>query len=267
MKFYIAALLMCLYINAPAQTFSNNPSAPSLLADKLDAYLASALQAYKFNGVALVAKGNTILLHKAYGWKNVATRAANDTATRFPILSITKPFTAIVLLQLQEQGKLSLKDPLSKYLPDIPAADKVKVEHLLTHSSGLSNYTDNIGESDTALVGRPVSKQFVLDQFVSKPLAFKPGKGFSYNNSGYYLAGLIIEKVTGKAYEQIVREQIFEPLGMDHSGFDYLSLPEGTKATGYQFLDATTEKRYPFYDSTVGYAAGSIYSTTSDMLK
>jgi CubicO group peptidase (beta-lactamase class C family) len=106
-----------------------------------------------------------------------------------------------------------------------------------------------------------------LDQFISQPLAFEPGKGFSYNNSGYFLAGLIIEKVTGKTYEQVVREQVFGPLEMNQSGFDYLSLPEETKATGYQFLDATVQKPYPFYDSTVGYSAGSIYSTTSDMLK
>jgi CubicO group peptidase (beta-lactamase class C family) len=267
MKLYIAAILTCLTINVSAQTSTKNPQAPSLLSNRIDVYLTSAVEAYKFNGVALVAKGGTVLLHKGYGWKNVTTKSPNDTSTRFPILSITKSFTALVLLHLQEQGKLSLKDPLSKYFPDIPEADKIKLEHLLTHSSGLFNYTDNISESDTALVGHPVSRQLVLDQFISKPLTFKPGKEFSYNNSGYYLAGLIIEKVTGKPYEQVVRELVFQPLKMNSSGFDYLGLPNESKAVGYQFLDETVQKPYPFYDSTVGYAAGSTYSTTSDMLK
>ncbi|HEX2536612.1 MAG TPA: serine hydrolase domain-containing protein, partial [Chitinophagaceae bacterium] len=126
---------------------------------------------------------------------------------------------------------------------------------------------DNIDEEDSGIVCHPVPKDLVLEQFLHKPLAFQPGQGFSYNNSGYFLAGMIIEKVTGKPYEQNVRELIFQPLGMTHSGFDYLNLSPEKKATGYQFLNERVQKKYPFYDSTVGYAAGSIYSTTGDLLR
>jgi CubicO group peptidase (beta-lactamase class C family) len=245
---------------------STNDSVRSI-EDKMDAYLLSAVKAYKFNGVALVAKEGKVLFHKAYGFKDWASQTNNDTATRFPILSITKSFTAMVLLKLQEQGLLSLKDPLSKYMPDYPEGSRIKLEHLITHSSGIFNYTDVIGEEDSAIVCHPVTKQQVLDVFNKKPLAFKPGKGFAYNNSGYFLAGIVIEKVSGKPYEQNVRELIFEPLGMQHSGFDYINLPAHSKATGYQFLNAAQQKPYPFYDSTVGYAAGAIYSTTTDLFK
>jgi CubicO group peptidase (beta-lactamase class C family) len=250
-----------------AQTGISGKETTLPLREKIDAYLQSAYQAYKFNGVAIVVKQGEVLLHKAYGSKDVTTKAPIDTSTRFPILSITKSFTAIVLLQLQEQGRLSLQDPVNKYIPAFSAGQNITLEHLLTHTSGIFNYTDNISEKDTSLVGHPVTQQMVLDQFVNQPLAFKPGKGFSYNNSAYFLAGMVIEKVTGQPYEQAVRERVFAPLGMTNSGFDYLNLPSTLKATGYQYLNDTQQKPYPFYDSTVGYAAGSIYSTTSDLLK
>lgn len=95
----------------------------------------------------------------------------------------------------------------------------------------------------------------------------EPGKGFSYNNSGYYVAGLLIEKVTGKSYEEIIRNYIFEPLGMKNSGFDYNNLPGSLKATGHQYLNSTGSKVFAFVDSTVGYSAGGIYSTAGDMFK
>lgn len=251
-----------------AQTISSsNINAGVSLPEKLETYLLSAKNAYQLNGVVLIEQKGTILWHKAYGWKDFAAKTLNDTLTKFPILSITKSFTATVLLKLQEQGLISLKDPLSKYFPDYPEGRKITLEQLLTHSSGIYNYTDNIDEGDSAIVCHPVSKDFVVEQFKNKPLAFQPGKSFSYNNSGYYLIGMVIEKVTGKSYEQNVRELIFEPLGMSNSGFDYINLPTEDKAVGYQFLNEKVQKRYPFYDSTVGYAAGSIYSTTGDMLK
>ena len=253
------------YANAQITTQTIHTSAT--LQEKVDAYLLSAANAYKFNGVALIEQKGKVILHKSFGWKDFAAKTLNDTLTRFPILSITKSFTAAALLKLQEKGLLSLNDPLTKYFADYPGGDKITLEHLITHSSGIYNYTDNIDEGDSAIVCHPVSRDFVLEQFKNKPLAFQPGKGFAYNNSGYYLAGMVIEKVTGKTYEQAVRELIFEPLGMTSSGFDFLNLPAATKAIGYQFLNENLQKRYPFYDSTVGYAAGSIYSTTGDMLK
>jgi CubicO group peptidase (beta-lactamase class C family) len=112
-----------------------------------------------------------------------------------------------------------------------------------------------------------MTRQRVLDIFRDKPLDFKPGKGFSYNNSGFFLAGMVIEQVTGKPYEQVVRETVFQPLGMNRSGFDFNNLPDSLKARGYQFWNEEQLKPYRHYDSTMAYAAGSIYSTTGDMYK
>jgi CubicO group peptidase (beta-lactamase class C family) len=258
---FLAALLFAAGLKGQAP-----PEAPAEITDKIDAYLNSALAVSKFNGVALVAREGKVVLHKAYGWKDVAAKTYNDTSTRFPILSITKPFTAMVMLKLQEQDKLLLKDKLSKYFPDLPNADKITLKHLLVHTSGLHNYTEDIGEEDSALVNNPLEKTKILD-LIRKPPMHDPGKDLSYNNSGYYLAGMIIEKATGKPYEQNVRELIFEPLNMQHSGFDFNNLATDLRATGYQFLNDTAQKPYTFLDSTVGFSAGAIYSTTGDMYK
>ncbi|WP_018622013.1 serine hydrolase [Spirosoma luteum] len=234
---------------------------------KLDEYLTSAHQANHFNGVALVAQKGKILCHKAYGYSHVNNQTPNDTATRFPILSITKSFTSTLILMLQEQGKLSVQDNLSTYFPDFPNGDSITIHHLLTHTSGLFDYMSLIDEGDSAIVCHPVAKQQILDIFQNKPLAFKPGSAYAYCNSGYFLLGLIIEKVTGQPYEKIVRELIFNPLNMAHSGFDYINLPASIRAQGYDTLTADYQSAYPHFDSTVTYSAGAMYSTSGDLYK
>src|SRR5687767_12607240 len=234
--------------------------------EKLDDYLVSAKNAYKLNGCVLVAQGK-ITLQYANGWKNARTGERLQLDTRFPILSITKTMTATVVLKLQEAGKLSVRDKLSKYFPDFPNGNKITIHHLLTHTSGIHNYSDNIGTEDSLITNYPVAKDRIVDQIKSQPPDFAPGKRYSYNNSGYFLLGLIIEKVTGKPYETVVRELIFGPLGMTNSGFDFLNLADSLKAKGYEFLDSERTIPYKHYDSTFGYSAGSIYSTVVDMYK
>lgn len=233
---------------------------------KLDDYLLSAKNAYKLNGCVLVAQGN-IVLQYAYGRKDARTRERLQLDTRFPILSITKTMTATVVLKLQEEGKLSVRDRLSNYFPDFPNGNKITIHQLLTHTSGIHNYSDYVGIDDSLITNYPIAKERILHQIKSRPPDFSPGKRYSYNNSGYYLLGLIIEKVTGKPYETVVTELIFEPLGMNDSGFDFIHLPDSVKAKGYQFLDAERAVPYKHFDSTYAYAAGSVYSTISDLHK
>lgn len=237
------------------------------LSKKLDDYLESTVSAYHFNGSVLIARKGEILLQKGYGWKDVARTTVNDERSIFPIGSLTKPFTAEVILKLQEQGKLSIHDHFSKYFPDYPKGDKITLEELLDHTSGIHNYTDDIDEKDTAITLHPVTKERVLDAFIHKRMEFKPGTKFSYNNSAYYLLGWIIEKVSGKPYETMVRETIFNPLGMIHSGFDFTHLNDTCKTIGYRFFTADRQVQSYYEDSTVYYAAGAMYSTTGDLYK
>ncbi|PMD90208.1 hypothetical protein BWI97_24180 [Siphonobacter sp. BAB-5405] len=256
----LVTFLLTSYVAVVAQPLKTLPH-------QADEYLRSAKAAYRFNGVALMAHRGEVILHKAYGFAQVSRSTPNDTSTRFPILSVTKSFTSALVLKLQEQGKLSVEDKLSKYLPDFPHSHQIKLHHLMNHTSGLFNYTELIDEEDSTIVCHPISRQLFFDLMQHKPLAFTPGKQFSYNNSGYFLLGLVIEQATGKPYEQAMRELIFQPLGMNHSGFDYLNLPAGARAFGYDTLTSTHVSAYPHPDSTVLYAAGGIYSTARDLFQ
>ena len=254
--------LLLFYLISPAQ---RNDS----ITCKLNEYLSVAHKMHQFNGNALVAEKGTLLLQKSYGYKNFAGHVFNDSTTLFQIGSITKQFTAMVILKLQEEGRLSIQDRLDKYFPQFKYGSEITIENLLTHTSGIYNYTNDIDASDSAIVCNPVSHQEVLNLIFRHKLDFKPGTQFKYDNSGYYLLGLIIEKVTGKSYEQNVRDIIFTPLNMNHSLFDFTHSPDTDRATGYQTLNDTVQKIASAWrwDSTVSYAAGGIWSNTGDMYK
>jgi CubicO group peptidase (beta-lactamase class C family) len=259
------AFLFIIIFNA--SFFVSKAQQNDTLAQKLDEYLVSANKFYKFNGSALIAEKGKIILQKSYGYKNVATHTLNDSNSIFQIGSVTKQFTSAVILKLQEEGKLSVQDKLSKYFPGFKYADKITLENLLTHTSGIYNYTNDIDENDSAIVCNPVNKQLFLDIIFKKALDFKPGTQFSYDNSGFYLLGLIIEKVSGKSYEQNVRELIFTPLQMTHSLFDFRDSKDTNIAIGYKKLNENEQVVAQRWDSTVTYSAGGIFSTTGDMYK
>ena len=234
--------------------------------DKLDALIAAYAKLYKFNGTALVAKNGTILLNKGYGYRNAVDKIVNNEQTIFQLGSITKQFTSAIILKLQEEKKLSVSDKLSKYFPGYPKGDSVTIEHLLTHTSGIYSYTNDPNFMANE-VSKPASRDKMMALFRDKPFDFSPGTSWNYSNSGYSLLGYIIESVTKKPYEQAVRNYIFTPLGMKHSGFDFTNLKSKEKATGYFKLDDKEIVPAPIVDSTVSYSAGAIYSTTGDLLQ
>jgi CubicO group peptidase (beta-lactamase class C family) len=221
---------------------------------------------YKFNGTVLVSQHGKILLHKGYGFRNTADSSRNDTGTIFQLGSITKQFTAAVILKLEEEKKLSLQDKVSRFFPDFPKGDSITVEHLLTHTSGIYNYTNdrNFMENE---VSKPASREKIMALFKDKPLNFSPGKGWDYSNSGYCLLGYIAEVAAGKPYEQLAREYIFQPLHMNNTGFDFKRLANKEKSTGYYYINGDSSKVAPGVDSSVSFSAGAMYSTTGDLYK
>lgn len=263
MKKWVHLLLALTFVSAVSAQQNDS------IAAKMDAYLLAAAKLNRFNGNVLVAQNGKIVLQKSYGYKNFASFSLNDSNTIFQVASITKQFTAALILKLQEEGKLSVKDKLSKYFPELRWAGDITLENLLTHTSGIYNYTNDIDAADSAIVCNPVDKQLVLDIMGKHNLEFKPGSQFRYDNSGYYLLGWIIEKLTGIAYEQNVRSLIFAPLQMNHSIFDFRNPPDTNIATGYQVVNDSVQKIASAWrwDSTVSYAAGGIWSTTGDMYK
>ncbi len=234
-------------------------------AAKIQEVLALAHKYRQFNGSALVAENGKIIYEGAYGQANMEWNIPNTPDTRFRLGSITKQFTATIILQLVEQGKIKLDAKLSDYLPDYrkDTGEKVSIHHLLTHTSGIPSYTGQPGFFQN------VSRNpYKVDEFVKKyasgDLEFEPGSKFRYNNSGYFLLGAIIERVTGKPYEQVLKQNIFEPLGMKNTGYDHYATIIAKRASGYiktpdGYLNA------PYLDMSIPYAAGSLYSTVEDL--
>ncbi|MDB5091432.1 MAG: hypothetical protein JWR09_5426 [Mucilaginibacter sp.] len=215
----------------------------------------------KFNGTVLVAAYGRIIFEKGYGYCNAAKGTRNNPQTIFQIASITKTFTSAVVLKLVQQHQLSLTDKLSKWYPKFPNAEKITIGHLLSHTSGIFDYT----HEDT--VTKVNTEQNMMAFLAKKPLDFQPGSDWRYSNSGYSILGFIIGKVSGIPYEQAVRKYIFKPLHMDHSGFDFEHLQNKEKATGYSMINDTIKTIAAYSDSSVVFAAGAIYSTAEDIYK
>lgn len=256
MKKMISLLLI---VFASVQLFAQN------LQEKMDALISAYAKENKFNGAVLVARKGNVIYQKGVGYKDAEKKIPVDVNTIFQIGSITKQFTSAVIMQLQQEGKLSLTDKLSKYFPGFANGDKITIEHLLTHTSGLYNYTN-----DTILMKGDVTRHYtqkeMLDIFRKYSPDFEPGSNFNYSNSGYSVLGYIIEKVTGKPYEQVVRERILQPLRMNHSGFDFTHLISPDKAKGY-FTISKGIVPAPIVDSTIAFSAGALYTTVGDLYR
>jgi len=231
---------------------------------KIDSLVSAYAKMQQFNGSVLVARDGKLLINKGYGYLNVADRVPNTEESIFQLGSITKQFTAAVILKLQEEKKLDVTDKISKYFPAFPKGDSITIQQLLTHTSGISNYTNDPSFMANEIT-RHKSMEEMMALFKDKPLDFSPGTGWNYSNSGYSMLGYIIEKASGMSYTAAVRKYIFTPLHMTHSGFDFAGLQDANKTTGYFKVDKTNAVPAPIVDSTVSFSAGAIYSTTGDL--
>jgi CubicO group peptidase (beta-lactamase class C family) len=214
---------------------------------------------------ALVYKNGETLYRKAFGMANLELGVKMTPEHVFELGSITKQFTAVSILMLMEQGKLSLEDEITKFLPDYPTnGQRITVHHLLNHTSGIKSYT-NMGDliSFARIDRTPIE---IIDYFKNAPMDFNPGEKWNYNNSGYILLGFIIEKVSGKSYADFIQEHIFEPLGMKNSFYGSKTKLIPKRASGYQPSEEGF-RNADFISMTLPYAAGSLMSNVDDMLR
>ncbi|MBC7900627.1 MAG: serine hydrolase [Saprospiraceae bacterium] len=249
-------------VAASAQTTAM-PSAQQITV-KVDEYMRSAVEVERFSGSILVARDGQPIVSKSYGMANVELDVPNKPNTVFRIASITKQFTATAIMMLQERGKLNVNDPFCKYLADCPAAwQPITIRHLLTMTSGIAGASViEIGP----LRGLPVPWDQWLEATKKKPLTSTPGENFRYNNSGYTLLGLIIERLSGKSYGEFLQENIFTPLVMKQTGYEDPRRIIKNRATGYRQLPGDPITNVPYAEIFGLYAAGGIYSTTEDLL-
>lgn len=217
-----------------------------------DEYMSSYANAQRFSGQVLVAANDTIVFRKAYGFADWEKRLPMTLDTPCVIFSISKQFTAAAVLLLQERGRLKVDDRIRKYMPDLPAEwDAVTVHHLLTHTSGIDRM--EILNFD---------KRKPTDKFRLKTV---PGKIFEYNNFGYVLLAKLVGRVSGRPFEAFMKENVFEPLGMKHSGLGGYSAKARNMARGHVFLGG--HNRVCEQDLKVIEGAGSVHSTADDMLR
>ena len=257
-------LAIALIVSQPALA-QNGPANNNDKVAKIQEVLTLAHKYRLFNGTALVAENGKVIYKGGFGMANMEWAIPNTPDTRFRLGSITKQFTAMLTLQLVEQNKIKLDGTISDYLPDYrkDIGQKVTIHHLLTHTSGIPSYTGQPGFFEN------VSRNpYKVDEFVKKyasgDLEFEPGSKYSYNNSGYFLLGAIIERVTGKSYEQVLQENVFGPLGMKNSGYDHADTIIPKRAAGYRKTPAGYTNA-AYLDMSIPYAAGSLYSTVEDL--
>lgn len=236
-------------------------------AEKIDALLTAYHKQRYFNGSALVAEKGNVILRKGYGLANMEWEIANTPDTKFRLGSITKQFTSMVIMQLVGEGKIKLDEKITTYLTDYrkDTGDKVTVRHLLSHTSGIPSYTSLPGFFRN-VSRNPYEVSAFVKEYASGDLEFEPGTKWAYDNSGYFLLGAIIEKVTGKTYAEAVKERIFDPLGMKDSGYDRFATVLPKRAAGY-VLTPNGYENAPYLDMSIPYAAGSLYSTVDDLYK
>lgn len=269
LKFSPLCLAAVLLLQLPVTATQAQASASTeeiALATRIDAIVAPYYPQSGPGATLIVVKDGKTILRKAYGLADVAQGVPMQASALMRLGSITKQFTSTAVLMLADEGKLALSDPMTKFFPDYPAAGKnITIEHLLTHTSGIVSYTSKRAWRSEA--ARKVGVQEMINGFKDDPLEFAPGSRYAYNNSGYFLLGALIEKLSGQPYAKFVEQRIFAPLGMTHTAYEGFETAQGPRATGHSPSMWGGFKASATLHMSQPYAAGALVSTVDDMAK
>jgi CubicO group peptidase (beta-lactamase class C family) len=224
------------------------------MAAEIDTLLNKLVKAGFFSGDVLVARNGTVIFHTAYGLADREKQLPFTNQTRFDIGSLTKQFTAAAIMLLEQDGKLSVQDPICQHLPNCPDTwTPITIHHLLTHTAGLPQLA-------SSAYAEPVEATDLQAAIARQPLVSTPGAAFSYNNAGYVLAARIVEEVSGMPYAQFLQERIFGPTGMQNSGYAHAG---AQLAVGYHSATGGAAA----FEPTVVLGALGVYSTAEDLLR
>jgi CubicO group peptidase (beta-lactamase class C family) len=259
--------LFLLLLLLPAILPSIAADTPPDAAAKIDKLMSAYADCCAFTGTVLVSDHDKVILEKGYGYADREWNIPNTPDAKFRIGSITKQFTSMLIMQQVAKGTIQLDAHLSDYLPYYrkDTGSKVTISQLLSHTSGIPSYTDDPKFFDDVSRNYYPVEEFVK-KYCSGDLQFEPGSKFRYDNSGYFLLGAILEHVTGKSYEALLKENILTPLGMNDSGYDHYADILPKRASGYQ-QELAGVVNAPYLDMSLPYAAGSLYSTVEDLYK
>lgn len=263
MKFLGACLTLTLMVVAELCSAQQEQSE---LGRRIDQIMQSRSAGGEFNGSVLVARRERIVYERGFGLANLEWNIPNDVQTKFEIGSITKQFTALLILQFVNEGKIRLEEHLSDYLPYYrkETGNRMTISELLSHTSGIPSFTDYPGFLDGPASRTHHTVREFVQEYCSGDLRFEPGTKFEYSNSGYFLLGAVLEQISGVSYEQLLNDRIFQPLGMKDSGYTHSETVIAHRASGYEhFPSGLQNARY--YDMSVPFAAGALYSTVEDL--
>jgi CubicO group peptidase (beta-lactamase class C family) len=257
-----AIILLMVFVTLFVQA---QPAKTKAMTSEFDKMLSAQFKPGETGCAAIVAVKGEIIYKKAFGMADLELNVPMQPDMIFRVGSITKQFTAIAILQLMEQGKLSLQDDITRFIPDYPTqAYKITIEHLLTHTSGIKSYT---GVPDfQKYIKEDLSPAEAIDKFKNLPMEFAPGTKWNYNNSGFFLLGYIIEKASGKTYAEYIEENLFKPAGMTNSLYGNDKIILRNRASGYQ-PDGDKTVNAGYLSMLLPYAAGSIMSTVEDLYR
>jgi CubicO group peptidase (beta-lactamase class C family) len=231
----------------------------------LNNYMVAESSLRDFNGTVMVVKKGKTIYQKAFGLADREWNVSNTNDTKYRIGSITKQFTAACILQLAEQGKLSTDDKLSKYFPDYPKGDSITIHMLLSHTSGIKNYTSLPEFWPKSVL--PLNHDSMIALFKNKPLDFPPGSKFNYSNSGFYLLGVIVEKASQKKFNEYLLENVLKKAGLTNTVMDQLDSVLMNRAMGYSKTGTGTWQHAMYISMEGPFSAGAMVSTTSDLVK
>lgn len=258
-------ICFCLLLLATQLAFSQ--PADATLSAEFDKICTEKFPADGPGGAVLVAKGDRILYHKAFGMHDLESQTPLKPDMVFRIASVTKQFTAVAILQLVQQGKIALQDEITRFIPDYPThGKKITVEHLLNHTSGIKSYT-SMPLWTPAVHKMDFTPTALINFFKDQPMDFDPGTQYAYNNSGYILLGYIIEQVSGMTYAEYVEKKVFKPAGMKQSFYENKPRPIPNWANGFQRADGGNYEPAAALSMTQPYAAGSLASTVEDLYR
>ena len=234
------------------------------LESKIDKILSTQFKTNETGVSALVAKHGNVIYRKAFGKADLELDVNMTSKNVFEVGSITKQFTSVAILMLLEEGKLSLDDEITKFIPTYPTnGKKITIHHLLTHTSGIKSYTSMQRFGEVMMIDETPLK--FIDFFKNEPKDFDPGEKYLYNNSGYFILGYIVEKVSGISYPKFIQERIFDAIDMKSSYYGSHKKLIKNRASGYQKGAEFSNAQY--ISLSLPYAAGSIMSNVDDMLK
>ena len=264
-KFFRFAVLVWVSALTGGHCFAQKRIPDQPIAVQADKYLNDLVRQGRFSGSVLIARDGKVLLSRGYGMANLEYGIPNTPQTKFLLASLTKQFTAMAIMLLQERGQLDVNDSVCEYFPQCPATwQPVTLRHLLNHTSGITELGKPQPENDcyrrtpmTAPAAVERARQFVPD--------FKPGEKFAYSSVAFVLLGHVIERVSGKSYEDYLKDNIFEPLKMTSTGLNHQKQIIKQRAAGYARAEDGSISNFDYFNLDYIFAAGGLYSTVEDL--